>query len=58
MTANKISPKHANLEVHSHEVALLLTAVESLDNNKITRHFAKELRKMKNTLEMLLEEME
>lgn len=57
MIAKKMSPKYAELTVHSKEVALMLHALEKMEQSAITKHFSKELRRMEETLKILLDEM-
>ena len=57
MMAKKQSPKYAILEVHTKEILLMLNAIEKMEQSTITRHFGKELEKMRETLKLLSDEM-
>lgn len=57
MIAKKQSPKYAVLEVHTREVLLMLNAIEKMEQSTITKHFGKELDKIRETLKVLADEM-
>ena len=57
MIAKKQSPKYAVLEVHTKEVLLMLNAIEKMEQSTITKHFGKELDKIRETLKVLADEM-
>lgn len=57
MIAKKQSPKYAVLEVHTKEVLLMLNAIEKMEQSTITKHFGKELDKIRETLKVLSDEM-
>ena len=57
MIAKKQSPKYAEIIVHTRELLLILNALDKLEESTITKHFGKELDKMRETLRMTADEM-
>ena len=57
MIAKKMSPKYAELTVHTRELLLILNALDKLEESTITKHFGKELDKIRETLRLTAEEM-